>query len=288
MKTCMLADPIDFDKVRWPLLGSVKLDGIRCFLPEGKPLTRSLKDIPNKFIRETLSAFHYDKFDGEIIVGDPAAKDCYHVTNSAVMSRDGEPDFTFWVFDLVHPELPYLERYKILEDVALPRVKVLDQFWLENMDELLAFEEQCLNEGHEGIMLRQPQAKYKFGRSTAKGGELNKLKRFVDFEARILGYEEEMENTNEAKVNALGLTERSSHKAGLVGKGRLGALICEEPNNLLPFRVGTGFTAKQRAELWEIRESLPDQLAKLKSFPVGVKDLPRFSVFLGLRDRRDL
>ena len=288
MKTCMLADPIDFDKVRWPLLGSVKLDGIRCFLPEGKPLTRSLKDIPNKFIRETLSAFHYDKFDGEIIVGDPAAKDCYHVTNSAVMSRDGEPDFTFWVFDLVHPELPYLERYKILEDVALPRVRVLDQFWLESMDELLAFEERCLSEGHEGIMLRQPQAKYKFGRSTAKGGELNKLKRFTDGEAEIIGFYEELKNNNEARINALGHTERSSHAENKEGKGTLGGFRCRELGTDAEFDLGGGFTAQMRRDFWEQRDQLLGKLVKFQHFLPGRKDLPRFPVFLGLRDRRDL
>ena len=41
----------------------------------------------------------FDGLDGEIIVGPATAEDVYRVTNSAVMSRDGEPDFTYWLFD---------------------------------------------------------------------------------------------------------------------------------------------------------------------------------------------
>ena len=50
------------------------------------------------------------------------------------------------------------------------------------------------------------------------------------------------------------------------------------------FRVGTGFTAAVRAELWDIRDELAGRIAKIKSFPVGTKDRPRHPVWLGWRD----
>jgi DNA ligase-1 len=292
VKSCMLADPVDFDKLVYPVLGSIKLDGIRCWLPEGKPVTRNLKPIPNRFVQHELSE-RYEGLDGELIVGDPTDPDCYRKTNSAVMSVDGEPDFHFWVFDcVITPNASFLERYAQVDqefNPPLPRIKVVDQTEIWNHEQLLAFEQEALNAGHEGVMLRRPHAPYRFGRSTARGGELNKLKRFVDAEAEVIGYIEEMANNNEATTNALGRTERSSHQENKTGKGRLGALHCRElAEPYAFFYLGGGFTAAHRAEFWEQRDTLLGKIVKFKHFEIGRKDAPRFPIWLGFRDRSDM
>jgi DNA ligase-1 len=289
----MLADPVEFDKLVYPVLGSYKLDGWRCWLPEGKPVTRSLKDVPNKFIQHVLSDSGYMFIDGELIVGDPTDPDCYNVTDSACKKASGEPDFTFWAFDNVSdPTLPFLSRYEMVcASEGLPRVKVLDQIEIWNYEQLVAFEVEALEAGYEGIMTRQPRKPYKFGRSTARGGELNKLKRFVDAEAEILGWYEEEKNNNEATVNALGRTKRSTHQENKVGKGTLGGFRCRE---LAPpyaeFNCGGGklLTKQRRAELWEIKETLPGQILKFSNFPIGRKDAPRFPQALGFRSPEDM
>jgi hypothetical protein len=44
-----------------------------------------------------------------------------------------------------------------------------------------------------------------------------------------------------------------------------------------------------REDLWERRETLMGQLAKVKYFDVGTGYLvPRFPIFLGIRDERDI
>src|SRR5690606_22988270 len=109
-------------------------------------------------------------------------------------------------------------------------------------------------QGWEGVMLRTPSGIYKFGRSTAREGILLKVKRFADDEAIIVGTVEQMENTNLATVNALGNTERSTSKAGLIPKGTLGAFECEW--NGLRFEIGTGLNQAQRDSFWAERDSL--------------------------------
>ena len=136
-------------------------------------------------------------------------------------------------------------------------------------------------------MIRSGDGKYKYGRSTTKEGTLLKLKRFVDAEYKIVGFEERMHNANEATKNALGQTERSSHKENLVGRGDLGALVLETADGLR-FNCGTGFTDSSRSEIWGNRDRYLGQFAKIKSFLIGVKDLPRFPVFLGMRDPIDM
>jgi DNA ligase-1 len=138
-------------------------------------------------------------------------------------------------------------------------------------------------DGYEGVILRAPHAPYKFGRSTVREGYLLKVKRFQDSEAQIIGYEEEMHNGNEATINALGYTERSSHAENRTGKGTLGALVVRDLVTKVEFKIGTGFTPAERLKIWALRHEHLDDVVKYRFFPVGVKDKPRHPSFLGFR-----
>lgn len=282
----MLASPADFTVLRYPVLGSPKLDGIRVPVVNGRAVTRKLLDVPNRFIRAALSQPGFSGLDGEIIVGAPTAHDVYRVTNSAVMSHDGEPDFTFYVFD-VHScgDMPFTARTKLAEARAatLPRAAYLRHTELKNEAELLAYEAEQVALGYEGIMLRAPMATYKYGRSTAREQGMLKVKHFLDSEAEVIGVIEEMHNTNAAERDNLGRTKRSKAKDGLVGKGTMGALQARDILSGVEFEIGTGFTAAERAALWA-----PGTIVKYKYFPVGVKDKPRHPVFLGVRSVADM
>jgi len=164
----------------------------------------------------------------------------------------------------------------------------LAQNLMHNEDEMLEYEASSVAEGYEGIILRSPNAPYKFGRSTVNEGYLLKVKRFEDSEAEIIGFEEEMFNGNEAQTNELGRTKRSTAQAGLVGKDTLGAFLVRDIHTGVEFSIGTGLTALQRGTFWARQDEYLGQLIKYKYFPVGVKDKPSHPVFLGLRDRRDL
>ena len=153
--------------------------------------------------------------------------------------------------------------------------------------ELLMFETELLEKGAEGVMVRSVDGIYKNGRSTAKDGILGKVKRFSDAEYRIVGFVERMHNANEATRNELGYIERSSHKDNLVGRGDLGALVLETVDGQ-QFNCGTGFDDALRAEIWANKAADLGRMAKVKSFLIGVKDLPRFPVFLGFRDEGDI
>ena len=284
---CMLATDADLDKLKFPILASAKLDGVRAVVRDGVVYSRSNKPIPNKFVQQKFG--HFEHFDGELIVGDPTSKTCYRDTISGVMTQDGVPSVGFFVFDHVRDTgANYGVRHRwITETKKLPdSVVVHDQVLCKSLDDVLGYEAECLEDGYEGLILRDPDAPYKMGRSTVREGYLLKLKRFVDDEALIIGFEERQHNGNEATTNELGRTKRSSHKAGKTGRGDLGALVCRFGD--VEFNIGTGFTDDERAAIWADRDQYLGRLAKFKYFPVGVKAAPRHPVWLGLRDRRDM
>ena len=281
----MLASDANLDLLRYPLIASPKLDGVRATVRDGVVYSRSNKPIPNKHVHSLFKNCEYH--DGELIVGDPTSPTVYRDTVSEVMSHDKTNGCMFYVFD--HIELmdkPYFVRQQHI--IAVPGTSVTKLFGtaINNIDDLLAYEETCLTAGYEGLILRDPLSAYKQGRSTAKEGILLKLKRFVDAEARIIGFEERMENTNEKTTNELGRSARSSHKAGKIGRGDLGAIHVDF--NGLTFYIGTGFNDKERRDIWDKRDTYVGALVKFKSFPIGVKDAPRHPVFLGFRNKIDM
>lgn len=285
----MLACDVDLEKLRYPTLASAKLDGVRATVRGGVVYSRSNKPIPNNFVQRMLGCFEH--LDGELIVGDPRSKTVYRDTVSHVMSHDKEGfDLRFHVFDHIkHP----LERYqnRLVEVNKRPMsghivVVTHPQHVVTCQTTLLQLEEKLLDDGYEGLILRCPDAPYKYGRSTTKEGYLLKLKRFVDAEFEVIGFEERMHNGNEATTNELGRTARSSHKAGKVGLGDLGALVLQGDG--FTFNCGTGFDDATRKALWEIRDKgLVGRLAKIKYFAIGVKTAPRHPVFLGWRSELD-
>lgn len=292
--------PDDLQTLAFPIIASPKLDGIRCLKIDGKALTRSFLPIPNDYIREWVEANVPDGVDGEIVFANDWAAD-FNELSGAVRRKTGQPAFQFAIFDYfgAGTDLPFEQRFSMLKDVLASvtgdghHVKVVPHVVVKGHAELAEIHDRHIAQRFEGTMLRSPSGRYKFGRSTTKEGVLLKMKPFIDEDAVVIGYEEEMENTNEATTNALGRTERSTHASGMVGKGRVGKLLCRFLSDGTEFSVGSGLTDAKKAELWADRENLTGSngqklIIKVKHQPppggrlAGKK--PRIPVFLGFRE----
>lgn len=280
-----------FDEIRFPILCSPKIDGIRCIKVNGQALSRSFKPIPNHHIRNWIEANCPDGFDGEILCGDG-----FNDVQSMVMSRDGEPNFTYLVFDYVKDSLdkPYAERIADLKAFANSKDFQNELAFLlpdvaHNIEDLQNIMDRHLAEGHEGTMFRSPNSPYKCGRSSLKEGYLVAIKEFIDAEAEIIGFEEQMFNANEATKDAFGHTERSSHLANMVPKNTLGAFIVRTPEGL-EFKIGTGkgLTQELRKEIWDSKEQYLGKLVHYRYQPHGVLNKPRIPSWYGFRSKDDL
>lgn len=286
----MLAVAIDdLSKIKYPVLCSPKLDGIRCLMIDGQAVSRNFKSIPNNFVREYLEKCCPSGVDGELMV-----KGNFNDVQSAIMREEGEPDFLYFVFDCIPIVVgePYQNRLTALRKLRGygVRVVILEQTLIENEKELLKFEELCLKQGFEGIMVRSLDGPYKEGRSTLKEGYLLKLKRFTDSEAVIVGYEEMQHNNNKKEVNEVGRSKRSSKKEGMVGAGMLGKFKVKDVLTQIEFEIGTGegLTRGLRMYVWDHQAKYMGKIITYKYQACGTKDKPRFPIFKGFRDERDL
>lgn len=276
-----------FDQLKFPLLASAKIDGIRATVRNGVVYARSNQPFPNVNVQRKFG--HLEHVDGEFVLGDPTRHDLCRATGGVTNSKEKPVDeLSLFVFDHIENlGESYNDRRHRLQFASLnkPSVYFHHQQFVTNLDELLAYEEDCLNDGYEGLIVRDLDAPYKCGRSTAKEQYLLKLKRFTDAEFPVVGFEERMHNGNEATTSALGRTKRSSAVAGKSGRGDLGALICQGEG--FTFNVGTGFSDSERAEIWNNQTAYEGRLAKVKFFAIGMKDKPRHPVFLSWRERID-
>lgn len=295
----MKGDDAVRDKLVFPYMLSPKIDGYRCVVRDGVALTSTLKPFANDYVRRALSTSILDGLDGELTIGLPTDPGTFRASG-ALRRKEGAPDFTFHVFDTTRDmELPALSRYaNALHQVDIARcscplavlhVVMLECHMVRTMEELLHWEQHYIGLGYEGVMLRQPDGRYKPGRSTVIENLLLKVKGFLDFEAEVIGFIEQMHNTNEQTRDERGLAKRSRVKSGLVGKDTLGAFLVRGVNG--PFAgvefeiaTGQGWTEAFRAQVWADRERTLGKVLTYKCQDVGGYDKPRLPIGKAFRD----
>lgn len=314
----MLASDWDEAKVQFPCIAQPKIDGVRGLNMTGRLTGRSLKAHKNVYATEFFSHPALIGFDGEFAVAEDTHPELCRLTSSAMNTISGAPQLMWHLFDYITPVtagLPYDRRYNLL-DMRLgemskdPELKFLMQHldivpmeWCDNMEDLLALDNEWLDLGYEGTIIRHPYQAHKQGRSTVKEGGLLRIKRFIDAEAVVIEIVEGQTNGNEAKVNELGHTERSTHQENMIPNGQVGSLTCRMLKDVFDPQIKTKkllsegqivtvapgkMTAEMRKHYFENPSELLGEAIKFKLFPKGGKDKPRFPTFQSIRAASDM
>ena len=292
----MLASEVPIRDLRLPVLATPKIDGIRCLTLESiyrdarsHPVSRSLKEIRNTWLYGLLSKLP-PHLDGELVAGET-----FQECQSYIMSYDGWGfDFKYYVFDyILNPKDSYSKRVEALRLITqgLPDwVIPLIPKEIETHDAVVDEMEKYLSHGwpHEGLVVRPGWSEYKFGRSTPRQQWMTKLKLFNDSEARVVGFEEKLENQNKPELDELGYQKRSTSKKGMVPAGTLGSLLVEDIHTGVKFSCGSGLNDDDRRTIWDNQEVFLGKTIKYKWHVTGVKDKPRAPIFLGFRNVDDM
>lgn len=294
----LVEDKIDFQKYGWMV--QPKIDGVRAMHLHGQFTGRTLKPFANAHTQATYNRHEYVGFDGELAAESETHPRLCSLTSSAVnTSRGNTTPFTlWWLFDYLgnrgqYAKMPYEERFYALRarvlELRSPFLRCVPGHVVKSLSQLLEHEEHWLGLGYEGLILRRLDGPYKQGRSTVREGYLLRLKRFVQEQFVIEELYEAMENTNEATINELGYTERSSHQEGKVPKGMLGGFrgTCCKTGKAIT--VGAGeMDHDERRRAWENPDLYIKKKGIYKHFPKGVKDKPRFPTWVCLVGESDL
>jgi DNA ligase-1 len=116
---------------------------------------------------------------------------------------------------------------------------------------------------------------------------MGKLKRWEDSEGIVTDFDELHKNTNKPLLDERGYTKRSSHQDQMLPMATLGALVLKDRSKDWIVRVGSGFTAQERLEIWANKEKYLGKIHKYKFLPHGTHDVARHPVSLGWRHPDD-
>lgn len=294
----MLAGRIEKeDKIRFPKLGSLKIDGYRAIYSSGEFFARSGKLHQAPAIRALAKDLQKrglpDGLDGELTIPGKS----FNEAGGLLRREDYSGEIFFQIFDLMQDGLKAQERFQFLAALSSKfptNVSLLDQVWLKNLEDMRSFENDALASGAEGIVLRDPGALYKHGRGTERDQVMLKIKRFKSAEALILSAEPRMKNLNEQERTPLGYAERSTAKENLVETDILGKLNVIGLNGQFKnkeFSIGNFdglIDEEKRFYLKNSKEELLGKIITFKYFPEGVLDRPRHPVFIGFRPDFDI
>lgn len=290
-KPLLAATYKDGVEIPFPVIASPKIDGFRCLTPNKElgiydTSTRALKPIKATYVR--FKTRDFPGLDGEVVCGDPLDPLTWDRTKSQLTTKEAKPDFTLYAFDLtsVPPETPFFERQEELLRLVSgfpPHIVALDQFIIRDLGGLISYEEYCVSLGWEGTMYRRFTGPYKYGRSTLNESYLVKWKRMERAVAEIIGFVEAEKNENEATINELGHTARSTSKDGKTKKDTLGAFVCQAKEWDVTFNIGTGegLTAELRKQIWDDQAAFKHKKIFFDYQIAGSKDRPRIPSFKG-------
>jgi DNA ligase-1 len=253
-----------------PYIVQPKYDGVRCrAVPthSGYILLSSEENVifSVPHLNETLNkifndqdAIYNPELDGELYFHGKSFEEIVSITSRTQNIHPEHECIQFHCFDVITNENQLVRLKTIVKLNHLDPCFVIAPFWIcNNLDDITRAYDKLVNQGYEGIIVRNCDAPYERKRSTW----VMKFKPKKEDEYEIVGFQEEID------------------KEGLP-KGSLGALTCRSGDSNL-FNVGTGFSADQRQILWEFRETLPGRIAKVKYQHITTgKKVPRFPVFV--------
>lgn len=235
----------DKDVTGW--LMSEKLDGVRAYWNGRQLISRGghVFNAPSWFI-EGFPSF---ELDGELWT---KRNDFENIVS---IVRQQQPDerwsqIRYRVFEAPNQPGDLLARLAVFHAVAVKpsHVEILPQVKVESQTHLNAFLQEIVDQGGEGVVVRDPAVHYQTGRLSSA----LKFKLFQDAECKVTGYR----------------PGRGKYK------NLVGALECQLEDQT-QIRVGSGLSDLQRKQPPAIGSTI-----SFKYYGLTGKGLPRFPVFL--------
>ena len=194
----MLCDQYDFDdskleKITWK--ASTKLDGLRTMLyyKDGVIYTSSRggKDynVAATYIREDEYLKTLFKENPTLILDGELYKHGWNLQKISGLGRlesltEDHKELQFYCYDIVDENKIFKERYKILQTFnQTEKFVVVEHVDVKGNDNINKLHDEYVNQGYEGLVLRDPNKTYKCG---SRSNRMLKVKKFTDAEFEVI------------------------------------------------------------------------------------------------------
>jgi ATP-dependent DNA ligase len=189
--------------IRFPAYAQRKYDGIRCISNKSKMISRNQTEYSHlEHITNDLQSFLQNKdndfyIDGELYTDEFPFEVLSGLINTKYVNDENINDIQkieYHIYDCFNTNdmsLTYEQRLQELNSLFenIPNnisLKLVVTDLLQSVDEVIPIHNQYVEEGYEGIILRNIDSPYEFKRSK----NLQKYKSFLDDEFKIIGFKE--------------------------------------------------------------------------------------------------
>lgn len=266
---CMLAhDGANHEKkIAGKKLLEPKLDGVRVLTVINMDNRTVIQFTRNGKVLENFSHItkaledNIDDFERSVVLDGEMISSSFQALMKQVHRKDNvkADDAVLMLFDIIplsefqtgKSVLGQRRRSKLLQSLKslfdkIGNIGIIPQTEV-NLDEFVGelqftqFNKEAIDEGYEGILVKDPDARYECKRSTS----WLKIKPFLTVDLTIISLEE-----------GTGKNE-----------GKLGALICEgkEGDKFIRVNVGSGLTDEQRDDLWKNQTGVLGQVVEIRA-----------------------
>jgi DNA ligase-1 len=232
---------------------SEKLDGVRAYWNGQDLISRQgiIFAAPKWFIAN----FPKNALEGELWI----ARNQFDLTSGIVRQKQANNDkwqqIRFMIFDMPKHKGNFAQRLqemkRLVNKANSPYLQFIEQYNVSNHQDLMHQLDDIIQKGGEGLMLHKADSLYQAKRND----DILKLKKFQDAEAIVI-----------------------AHAAGKGKyKGMLGSILVENEEKI-QFRIGTGFSDKQRRN--------PPKIGSIITYKYWGKtknNIPRFASFMRIR-----
>lgn len=245
----MLAKPMEWHRVKYPCISTVKLDGIRAIYRDGVFYTRNGKVLHGlEALAGRLSGAPV--LDGELVC--PGMD--FQTSSGSLRSFADTPTAQFNIIDLPeHPSRNLLTRLAEARRWVELLVDIVPWRHVCRMEEIEQHYQACLDAGYEGVVVKPMEYEYANKRSF----DWMKLKAINTVDARI--------------VDIFTGTGKYASSAG--------GVIVALPDTEVMVRVGSGFSDQQRDEIYAAPDEYIGRTIEIKYHeitPDGSLRHPRF------------
>lgn len=293
LKRPMLAKNTTPETCHLPAMASPKLEGVRLIVTPDGLFTRSMKPIPNRIMKEKWEPLRAFCADWKICVeGETYVHGWDFNKISGAYRRGNSIDggrlelYLFDLYDLNNPDVHFDLRAAMLymyyheRGMEMKDLYIIPQELVRTQEEVQLKYGQYLEQGLEGLVLKRPDAPYKQGRSTPRDGLFHRIKPELDFDGKVVGFEQRMVNTAESFVNELGYLKKTRYQEDMIPSGMVGvALVQTKEFGVVKVAMTRGLTDEQRVEIWANRASYIGRHLRFVCLPLRGQDKPKAARF---------
>jgi ATP-dependent DNA ligase len=231
-------------------------------IPHLPHITEALK----KLAKKLPPGFKF--LDGELYSYDVSFEDIISICKQKSEPAENHEVVSLFVFDYVNDKQePFEKRLEVLNDIAKKYfdnkiIRLVETIQIDK-DETEKYHDIYVQQGYEGIMLRDPKGLYEHKRSY----KLLKHKHFIDDEYKIVDFESTDVTTEEdgtfQMLGALWFVDKKKDR----------------------FKAGLKMSHKRRKEIWDNKKDYLGKMATVRYQNLTDEEqVPRFGVCVAIRD----